>query len=112
MVRYFITLKYLLKLFHCANTALANHNQSKGMNLLNSISGLISIIVLTSNILVWQARAMEKMGKHWSIPAGRHRFTVPSQPEVVIAEPASNTTLAKTEEYFRDRARPQSTYFY
>ena len=22
---------------------------------------------LTSNMLVWQARAMEKMGKHWSI---------------------------------------------
>lgn len=31
--------------------------------------------VYTAKMLVWQERAREKMGKHWSIPAGRHRFT-------------------------------------
>jgi hypothetical protein len=35
--------------------------------------------------------------------AGSHRFTVPSQPEVVRAEPASSTTLSYTEEYFSGR---------
>jgi len=31
--------------------------------------------VYTAKMLVWQERAREKMGKHWSMPAGRHKFT-------------------------------------
>jgi hypothetical protein len=58
-------------------------------------------------MLVWQARAMEKMGKHWSIPEGRHRLTDPSQVEGESREPASSTTLHKVRKTIHGRITHQ-----
>jgi len=51
------------------------------------------VFSITSNTLVWQARAIENIGKHWSMPAGRQMLTWSNQFIEVKVGTASSTTL-------------------